>query len=156
MSEPLYKEVFIAAPPEEVFPYFTDPEKYLRWMGVAVRIDARPRGRFQVDPNGREIIAGEYLEVSFPKRIVFTWGWREPPDHPMREGSSRVEIDLIAQDGGTLLRLTHFDIATSRREEHETGWSYHLARLEKAAAGHDPGPDACVANLAPRRGSLPT
>ena len=28
--------------------------------------------------------------------------------------------------------------------------------LEKAAAGHDPGPDACVANLAPRRGSLPT
>jgi len=108
-SEPIIKEIFIEATPEEIFPYLTQSEKYVLWMGLTAEIDARPGGIFKVDPNTLDVIYGEFLEVSPPKRVVFTWGWKEA-GHPVPAGSTRVEIDLSAQDGGTILRLTHFHV----------------------------------------------
>jgi uncharacterized protein YndB with AHSA1/START domain len=145
MTEPIVKEIFIDAPPEDVFPFLTESDKYLMWMGVAAELDAKPGGLFKVDPNGKEIIEGRFVEVSPPRRVVFTWGWREPKHQPMRAGSSRVEIDLAAVRGGTLLTLRHFDVIDSIRPKHEEGWRYHLERLQKAAAGLDPGVDTCIA-----------
>jgi uncharacterized protein YndB with AHSA1/START domain len=75
-DEPVIKEIFIDAAPAEVFPYLTQSEKYVLWMGLAAEIDARPGGIFKVDPNTRDIIFGEFLEVTAPHRIVFTWGWK--------------------------------------------------------------------------------
>ncbi|MGP0090169.1 MAG: SRPBCC family protein [Xanthobacteraceae bacterium] len=69
-SEPIVKEIFIRATPEEIFPYLTQSEKYILWMGLAAEIDARPGGIFKVDPNTLDVIHGEFLEVSPPKRIV--------------------------------------------------------------------------------------
>lgn len=140
MAEPIEKEIFIEAPPEEVFSFLTETKKYLLWMGVDAELDPRPGGLFKVDPNGRDVIFGEFLEVDPPRRIVFTWGWKEP-GHPMPAGSSRVEIDLIARDGGTLLRLKHFGVAGSLHDRHEAGWGHYLGRLKTVMAGHDPGPD---------------
>ena len=66
----------IAAPPATVFAYFTDPERYLLWQGVAAELDPRPGGVFRVTQNDSGYIArGEYLEVEPPTRVVFTWGW---------------------------------------------------------------------------------
>jgi uncharacterized protein YndB with AHSA1/START domain len=42
-------EMRIDAPPEVVFAYFTDPEKYRRWKGVRAELDPRPGGGFRVD-----------------------------------------------------------------------------------------------------------
>ncbi|HEY6255796.1 MAG TPA: SRPBCC domain-containing protein [Xanthobacteraceae bacterium] len=140
MDDPIEKEIFIDAAPEEVFAYLTESRKYLLWMGVDAELDPRPGGRFKVDPNGRDVIFGEFLEVVPPRRVVFTWGFDEP-DHPMPAGSSRVEIDLVAQDGGTLLRLQHFGVTGSRREQHAGGWQHYLSRLTIVVAGGDPGPD---------------
>lgn len=145
MTEPIVKQIHIEAPPEDVFPYLVESEKYLTWMGISAELDARPGGVFKVDPNGREIIEGRFVEVSPPNRVVFTWGWSEPGDMPMRSGSSRVEIDLVATSGGTLLTLKHFDVIDTMRPQHEEGWNYHLGRLQKVAAGQDPGPDTCAA-----------
>lgn len=139
-SDPFEREIFIEAPPEAVFPYLTESKKYLLWMGLAVELDPRPGGLFKVDPNGRDVIFGEFIEVDPPRRVVFTWGWNEP-GHPMATGSSRVEIDLVPQDGGTVVRLKHFDVARSMRDRHEGGWLHYLGRLKNVVAGIDPGID---------------
>ena len=139
-GSPIEKEIFIDAPPAEVFPYLTENKKYLLWMGVAVELDPRPGGLFKVDPNGRDVIFGEFVEVIPPRRIVFTWGWDEP-NHPMPAGSSRVEIDLEPHNGGTLLRLRHFGVTGTLRDRYDGGWLHYLNRLKLAATGQDPGPD---------------
>ena len=41
--------VRIAAPPEVVFSYFTDPQLMVTWIGQRADLDARPGGRFAVD-----------------------------------------------------------------------------------------------------------
>ncbi|HVP18514.1 MAG TPA: SRPBCC domain-containing protein, partial [Spirochaetia bacterium] len=60
-------------------------------------------------------------------------------------GSTIVEIDLIPQGEGTLLRLTHRNLPPDAdvRSTHDYGWSHHFGRLKIAAEGGDPGPDPC-------------
>jgi uncharacterized protein YndB with AHSA1/START domain len=53
------REVLIAAPPEEVFPYFTDPEKMVAWKAVDATLDARPGGIFRIDVTGHDVARGE-------------------------------------------------------------------------------------------------
>src|SRR5215467_2351406 len=139
-ESPIRKEIFIEAAPEEVFSYLTENKKYLLWMGVAVELDPRPGGVFKVDPNGRDVIFGEFVEVIPPRRVVFTWGWNKP-DHSMPAGSSRVEIDLLPHNNGTLVRLQHFGVSRSLRDSHEGGWVHYLNRLRLVVLGQDPGPD---------------
>ena len=38
------REVRIAARPETVFAFFTDPVKMLRWKGISATLDPRPGG----------------------------------------------------------------------------------------------------------------
>src|SRR5829696_7712105 len=71
-TEPLRSELRIAAPPEIVFSYFTDPARMVDWMGVAAVLDPRPGGTFRVDANGRDVVLGEYLVVEPPYRVVFS------------------------------------------------------------------------------------
>jgi uncharacterized protein YndB with AHSA1/START domain len=139
-DSPVIKEIFIDASPEEVFPYLTEPDKYRLWMGIAVDLDPRPGGLFQVDPNGLDVIVGKFLEVDPPHRVVFTWGWKEP-GHPIPAGSTRVEIELKPLRGGTLLRLTHTGLSEPSRGRHDGGWSHYLGRLKILMSGGSPGPD---------------
>jgi uncharacterized protein YndB with AHSA1/START domain len=139
-TPPIERSIFIAAPPEVVFPYLTESQKYLLWMGIAAELNPEPGGIFKVDPNGRDVIFGEFIEVVPPRRVVFTWGWDEP-HHPMPSGSSRVEIDLTPDNGGTMLRLRHYDVAHTMRDRHERGWSHYLGRLQAVLAGGNPGDD---------------
>jgi uncharacterized protein YndB with AHSA1/START domain len=135
------QEVRIDADPETVFEFFTDPEKMVRWKGREAELDARPGGIYRVVINDRATARGEYVEVDPPRRIVFTWGW-EGDESPVAPGSSTVEIELLPDAGGTIVRLLHRDLPDERqREQHAHGWGHFLARLSEAAAGRDPGPD---------------
>ena len=49
-TEPLRHEVRIDAPPEVVFPYFTDPARYVQWMGT--RADLEPLADVVLDSVG--------------------------------------------------------------------------------------------------------
>ena len=71
----------IAAPPETVFSYLVDRERFRRWQGVDAELDPRPGGVFRVTTSdGHPYTArGHYLVVEPPTRVVFTWGW-EPSD----------------------------------------------------------------------------
>ena len=48
-TDPVRSELRIAAPPEIVFAYFTDPARMVDWMGVAALLDPRPGGTFRVE-----------------------------------------------------------------------------------------------------------
>jgi uncharacterized protein YndB with AHSA1/START domain len=142
-TEPLRHEVAIAAPPETVFAFFTDPSRMVEWMGVAAILDPRPGGTFRVEANGRDVVLGEYLEVDPPRRIVFTWGF-EGTERALGAGATRVEVTLEADGDGTRLTLRHHDLPEGARAAHGQGWTHYLARLAPAAAGEPPGRDPWI------------
>src|ERR1043165_1755397 len=104
-TEPLRHQVRVAAPPEVVFGYFTDPARMVEWMGIAALLDPRPGGSFRIEANGRDVVLGEYVEVDPPHRVVFTWGF-EGAERAVKPGSTRVEVTLERDGEGTLLTLS--------------------------------------------------
>jgi uncharacterized protein YndB with AHSA1/START domain len=125
-----------------VFAFFTDPEKMVRWKGTHALLDPRPGGVYRVNVTGGHIAQGEYVEIVPHRRIVITWGWEG--DEVVPPGSSTVEIDLIPDGNGTIVRLTHRHLPADRRVSHGEGWEHYLGRLALAGAGGDPGPDPWV------------
>jgi uncharacterized protein YndB with AHSA1/START domain len=139
-ADALVKEIFIDAAPDVVFGFLTDAQKMVRWMGIAAELEPTPGGVYRLDPNGRDVILGKYLEVTPNTRVVFTWGWEEP-GHSISAGSTVVEIELRAEGKGTRLKLTHCDLPPEQKEKHSFGWDHYLARLKSTSEGHDPGRD---------------
>jgi uncharacterized protein YndB with AHSA1/START domain len=134
------REISVAAPPETVFPYFTDPDRMTRWMGTEAELDARPGGVLNVTVGGSHVALGEYVEVDPPSRVVFTWGW-EDQETAVPPGSSTVEITLTPDGEGTKVVLVHRDLPEGQAGRHGHGWDHYMARLEIAGAGGDAGPD---------------
>ena len=137
------QEVRIAARPETVFPFFTDPEKMTKWKGTWATLDARPGGIYRVNVTGSAIARGEYVEVNPFTRVVFTWGW-EGEGASVPPGSSTVEITLTPDGEGTVVRLRHSGLSAEDGAEHLEGWTHYMGRLSVAAEGGDPGPDPMV------------
>ena len=130
----------IAALPETVFPYFTDPARYVSWMGSRAELDPRPGGIYRVVMGNGVEASGEFLEVDPPRRLVFTWGWSH--DQAVPPGSTRVEVTLTEEDGGTRVLLRHAGLPdTSQESHHRAGWEIYLGRLSLTATDRAPGPD---------------
>jgi uncharacterized protein YndB with AHSA1/START domain len=131
--------VRLDAPPEDVFPYLTEPDRYVRWQGVKAELDPRPGGTYRVWMDASTVARGEFVEVDPPRRVVFTWGWegneRVPP------GSTIVELTLEAEGDATILSLRHTGLPDGEAAAmHEEGWRFFTARLDRAVLGEDPGP----------------
>ena len=137
---PLVKEIRIRARPETVFAFFIDPEKMVRWKGISAELEARPGGIYRVDINGRDVARGEYVEITPYTRIVFTWGW-EGDGSPLPPGASTVEISLVPDEEGTVVRLRHLRLPPDQRAAHSQGWDHYLARLATVSQGGVPGSD---------------
>jgi len=133
-------EIWIAASPEAVFPFLTDADRLVRWIGIAAAAEPRPGGVFRLDMNGRDVASGEYLEVIPHRRVVFSWGW-EGGGHGLAPGASTVTIDLEPERGGTRLRLRHAGLRGDHRARHAQGWGHYTARLKIVSEGREPGPD---------------
>ncbi|ASW06871.1 MULTISPECIES: SRPBCC family protein [unclassified Rhizobium] len=142
MSEPLIvrREAHVSAPPAAIFALLTDPEKILRWMGTEARTEPEPGGIYLVNVTGARAARGTFREVVPVHRLAYSFGWEGSEEVP--PGSSLVEIDLIEQPDGTLVRLTHTGLPTVEQcEAHAKGWAHYLDRMAAVAAGRDPGPD---------------
>jgi uncharacterized protein YndB with AHSA1/START domain len=132
--------VHIAAQPETVFPYFTDPARYVRWMGIHATLEPVPGGAYRVSVSDGVEASGVFLEVDPPHRLVFTWGWTD--DQAVGPGTTRVVVTLEAEDGGTRVVLRHHDLPDGpQRDHHRTGWEMYLGRLAVLVPGGDPGPE---------------
>jgi uncharacterized protein YndB with AHSA1/START domain len=156
-------EVRVAARPETVFAYFTDPTRMVQWMGAEAMLDPRPGGvcRIVFQPSeqhveqladdfggGRQaveaspvgVMLGEFVEVDPPRRIAFTWGWEQeviavPPQ------STSVEVSFTPDGDDTIVRLVHRRLPAGAVAFHQAGWRHYLPRLVLVSSGGDPGPD---------------
>ena len=135
----LLREVLVAASPETIFPFLTDPSKHLLWMGTEVELEPEPGGRYRVLAMGHPGV-GDFVEVVRDQRVVFTFGWDEP-NHPIPPRSSEVEITLVPEGDKTWVRLLHRGLPEDAVADHTRGWDFYLNRLSVAATGGDAGPE---------------
>jgi uncharacterized protein YndB with AHSA1/START domain len=129
----------VAAPPAAVYAYLTESERWARWQGAGAEVDAVPGGRLRMTMGNGMTAEGRFLELVTDERVVFTWGWLGNETLP--PGSSTVEIELVPDGEGTLVRLTHRGLPADETEIHRVGWRHYLPRLAVAAEGGDPGVD---------------
>jgi uncharacterized protein YndB with AHSA1/START domain len=119
------QRVRIAASPETVWTFWTDPEHLRQWWGSAAELDPRPGGAFRVVMNeGGPVMRGQYLELHPHSRLVFSFGWeQQPPGQLLRPCSTRVEVTLTAVGDETDLLLRHSQLPAEHAAEHAKGWA---------------------------------
>ena len=131
------REIFIAASPETVFRFFVEPAFHGALVRPAAYPRSPPRGIFRVEVSAGNFARGTYTEVIRHRRIAFTWGWEGRTDLP--PGHSLVEIELVPEDSGTLLRLRHSGLPKTAEapfapEDHGKRWANYLERLKQQNA----------------------
>ena len=128
----------IKADRRAVWDAWTRPEQMRHWSCPApgglkdVKADLRVGGSFvlsmEVDGNAHTAF-GTYREIDEPRRLVYTWDWKEEDHHMGEETVVTVEFDEV--DGGTRVVLLHEGFpAVEAKEAHEEGWGACLAHLE--------------------------
>jgi len=139
-SSEIRREIFIAAPPKVVFSFLVKPALMAAWIGISHQLDPQPGGIVRVEVSRGNVARGRYVEVTPPRRVVFTWGWERhdadlaalaelPPE------SSLVEIDLEPAEGGTLVRLRHSGLPHALSVIHGERWTLYLGQLDTATRG---------------------
>jgi len=125
-----------AAPREEVWRAWTDPQALSIWFGpghpnsvTVAETDVRVGGRFRIGfdmPDGQHHeVRGVYLAVDAPRRLAFTWAWVSTP-----ERESRVGIDFLDEGGATRMKFLHEQFHDqAARDDHEGGWTPTFEKL---------------------------
>ncbi|HKE80045.1 MAG TPA: SRPBCC domain-containing protein [Solirubrobacteraceae bacterium] len=136
----------IAAPPDEVYRTWLEPDLIQRWMApgdleaTRVEVDARVGGAYRVwhgDAGGFE---AEILELVPGERIAFRWGFVGPDrlDGPVYDSLLTVTLRQAA-GGGTELTLVHERLEALRAAMPDVadsvgyGWASALDKLATAA-----------------------
>jgi len=110
----------IKAPPEVVFPYFTDPALIVEWIGNRAELDM-----------GEVVARGAYIAVEPPYRVVFSWGISGSDVLP--PNGSTVEVALTPDGDDTMVALTHRGLPCIHVGNHRAGWGHRLGWLLVAA-----------------------
>jgi uncharacterized protein YndB with AHSA1/START domain len=109
-------------------------------MGTEAEVEPHPGGLYLVNVTGARVARGYFREVVPVHRLAYSFGWDGSEEVP--PGSSLIEIDLVDEPEGTLLRLTHSGLPSAeQRASHAEGWAHYIGRLATVAGGRDPGPD---------------
>jgi uncharacterized protein YndB with AHSA1/START domain len=131
------RTVHIAARPELVWSFWTDPARIVEWWGRPTEIEVHPGGAIRVELDNGNTAVGTFTELEPPRRLVFTFGWEEfAPGEPLAPGTTSVEVTMSPDGDGTLLVLRHFDMPVTHAADHERGWAHYLdERLVPALLG---------------------
>jgi uncharacterized protein YndB with AHSA1/START domain len=136
------------APRDDVFRAWTEPDLFKRWFtppgnaSVTAELDVRAGGKYRITLERTELIpgtsyiVGNYLEVVPPQRLVFTFGWEEPPRLEGMEAletlDSRVTVQFRDLGDSTELSITHERLDTPElRAFHRFGWESTLDQLAR-------------------------
>jgi uncharacterized protein YndB with AHSA1/START domain len=132
-----------AAPREQVFDAWTNPDVLKRWWAAGAtwdtplaEVDARQGGAYRLsmrtDEGEVHTVYGEYREVRPPERLAYTWSWEEGPGPAMRGAENTlVVVDFVEDGDGTIVKLTHTGFENEElRDMHTHGWQAVLTNLE--------------------------
>ena len=133
------QEVDLGLPPQEVFDFFIDAERLVRWIGLSASLAPVPGGRFRFEIQPGHFCEGSYVDVVRPTFVSFTWGWTAP-EWNLPPGESLVSVAITPTAGGSRVRLVHDRLPGALRAIHDEGWELFLARLT-AAVAHEDLPD---------------
>lgn len=139
-GDAIVSEIYIAAPPEDVFRALVNPELVVKWWGgqgaeqsfrcTRFESDLRVGGKWRstgVDAQGRPFeAAGEYVEVDPPHLLVQTWvaSWTA-------QVKTTVRWELQSTDDGTLVRHQHSGLAVHPEiRKNFRGWPRILGWLQ--------------------------
>jgi uncharacterized protein YndB with AHSA1/START domain len=127
----------IAARPDVVWSFWTDPTRIVEWWGRPSDVDVRPGGALRVELDNGATAVGTFTVLEPPRRLVFTFGWEQfASGEPLCPGSTSVEVTLTPDGDGTVLVLRHSDMPVTHAADHERGWTYYLEeRLVPALGG---------------------
>ncbi|MDB4957180.1 MAG: hypothetical protein JWO36_4749 [Myxococcales bacterium] len=146
MAAEAYRDsIYIEAPPEIVFDYFTKPEALVSWMGDRAILDPRPNGEFTLFFDDR-CVEGRYLEIERPRRLVITWGRQGSGELP--PFSSTLEVAFALEGAGTRVSIVHHGLPMSEIRRHALGWQHYLERLRVVGSGGTVDPHRMPAELA--------
>ncbi len=127
MTDTFTCSIEVAARPEVVFEYFTDPKLLLSWIGDYAVLDAKPGGEFTLDIEGIPV-RGRYLEVVAPKRVTVSWGHAGSQTLP--PNATEVQFTLTpTSSGGTLVEVEHRNLPDEHLPSHQAGWPMFMDRL---------------------------
>jgi uncharacterized protein YndB with AHSA1/START domain len=129
-------EVELQLPPDEVFEFFTDAERLVRWIGLSATLSPVPGGGFRFEIQPGQFCEGHYVDVVPPRFVSFTWGWTDPAWN-LPPGESLVSVDLVPTCEGTRVRLIHERLPGDLHAIHDEGWGVFLARLAAVASAAD-------------------
>ena len=135
----LVREIVIDATPETIWPFLTEADKHVEWLGTVAEIDPRPGGVYRVLIGGQHQSAGEFVEVVPNEKVVFTFGWEEK-DHPIPPGSTTLEITLHPEGDKTRVRLVHRGLPADAVERSRRRVGRTTSSGCRSRAGGDTGP----------------
>jgi uncharacterized protein YndB with AHSA1/START domain len=129
----------LEATPERVFQALTDPAKLAKWWGpsgfttpeIDLRLFVGGSYRFGMQPPDGELfhLVGEFIEISPPSRLSYTFRWEEP-DPDDRETVVRLSLDAVGE--ATKLSLSQGEFATTARWDlHRSGWAESVVKLRR-------------------------
>jgi uncharacterized protein YndB with AHSA1/START domain len=138
-------------PADEVWTALTDPGRTVRWIG---RYDGErapgATGSFTMTFEGEGPAERlRIVECAELHRLVLEW-----PD----QAGWRVELDLVAQRGGSTLIFVQRFADPAAVPDVATGWHWYLDRLDAEISGTEPPSewDAFVAEVGPHYGYAPS
>jgi uncharacterized protein YndB with AHSA1/START domain len=132
------------APAQAVFDAWTSAEVLRRWWPAGsdwetpvAEVDVRVGGSLRIvmrSPGGEEFGgSGEYLEITPPARLVFTWTW---DGHEGYEGAQLIEVEFNEHaDGTTTVLLTNRGLKDEEsKRSHRDGWLASFDNLDRVLA----------------------
>jgi uncharacterized protein YndB with AHSA1/START domain len=126
-----------AASPERVFDAWLNPETARKWLFASpadevyrAEIDARVGGKYTITArrDGTDYTGvGEYLEIDWPRRLVFTFAMPQfAPD------IDRIIVEIAPDGDGCVLTLTQEGLPPGYKEATESGWGKMFDALAAA------------------------
>jgi uncharacterized protein YndB with AHSA1/START domain len=136
-------ERFLAAPPDQVFKAWTDPETLVRWFGPEgfttseITAEARVGGRWSntmTSPEGKRYVSsGEVREIVPSERLVI---FDEGKGEPMLGHATKIIVTFQPSGPGTAMQLVHGVFkSVEMRDECVRGWTSTFNRLERLMRG---------------------
>jgi len=132
------------APAQALFDAWTTAEALRRWWPAGsdwetpvAEVDVRVGGGMRLvmrSPEGEEFGGcGEYVEITPPERLVFTWTW---DGHEGHEGTQVIEVEFSEQpDGTTTVVLTNRGLGDEEsKRSHKEGWESSFRNLDRVVA----------------------